>query len=177
MATIGLISNLLTDEQRKKVDLVEERLDSRGIFTRFRVEDQTVFDAFLLMDLIDRHEHDGLICFLKDVERSGGAPASCNLEPQGSGTASYKVGDRTSARWLSFSYVYRHLDRKGVREEADLILRLIPGMYSWRDRWDRDGLKKMCAGIRPAISTIAKFYGCSPKPDPRMVILSGKYSE
>ena len=52
----GLTSNLLTEEQREKVSLCEERLDSRGIFTRFRVEDQTVFDAFLLSDLIDHHE-------------------------------------------------------------------------------------------------------------------------
>ena len=172
--TTGLISNLLTEEQRKKVGLTEDRLDSRGIFTRFRVEDQTVFDAFLLMDLIDRHEHDGLVCFLRDVERGGTSPASANLEPGTGGTVSHKVGDRTSARWMAFSYVYRNLDRQGVRAEVDAILQIIPSMYSWRDRWDAKGVKRLCASVRPAIPHIAKFYGCSPRSDPRTVILSKK---
>ena len=172
--TTGLIFNLLTDEQREKVGLTEERLDSRGIFTRFRVEDQTVFDAFLLMDLIDRHEHDGLVCFLGDVERSGTSPASANLEPGTGRTVSHKVGDRTSARWMAFSYVYRNLDRQGVRSEVDAILKIIPSMYSWRDRWDAKGVRKLCSSIRPALGPIAKFYGWSPRSDPRSVILSRK---
>jgi hypothetical protein len=172
MATIGLISNLLSEEQRGKVALKEERLDSRGIFTRFRVEDQTIFDAFLLHDLIDRFEHDGLICFVADVEKSGAFPSGINMESTGK-TASYKVGDRVSARWMSFSYVYRFLERKGKRREADIILSLIPSMHDWRKRFGKRRIGTVCQEIKPALAAIAVFYGCRPGADPRELIRRG----
>ncbi|HHZ81652.1 MAG TPA: hypothetical protein EYN64_02855 [Flavobacteriales bacterium] len=171
----GLTSNLLTKEQREKVSLCEERLDSRGIFTRFRVEDQTVFDAFLLSDLIDRHEHDGLVLFVDDVERSGASPASCSLEPSTYRTASYKVGDKVSARWMGFSYVYRFLDREGLGVEANYLLKLLPIMYDWRAKLDQLGLKRVCAKIRPVIGPLSSFYGCrAGDGGPLAVIKSGK---
>ena len=172
MATSGLISNLLTEEQRKKVGLKEERLDSRGLFTRFRVEDQTIFDAFLLHDLINRFEHDGLVCFVTDVEKSGAFPSGQNMESV-SKTASYKVGDRVSARWMSFSYVYRFLDRKGRRREADIILGLIPMMHDWRMRFGKKRMGIVCGEIRPALEPISHFYGCRPRRDPREIIRRG----
>lgn len=175
MIKSGLISSLITKEQREKVSLCEERLDSRGIFTRFRVEDQTVFDAFLLADLIDHHEHGGLILFADDVERSGASPASCSLEPSTYRTASYKVGDKISARWMGFSYVSRFLDREGLSSEADYLFRLLPIMYSWRDKLDNLGLKKVCANIRPVIGPLSRFYGCKAgESGPLAIIKSGK---
>lgn len=171
----GLTSNLLTEEQREKVSLCEERLDSRGVFTRFRVEDQTVFDAFLLSDLIDHHEHGGLVLFADDVERSGASPASCSLEPSTYRTASYKIGDKVSARWLGFSYVYRFLDREGLGVEANYLLKLLPIMYNWRSKLDDLDLKRVCAKIRPVIGPLSSFYGCrGGDGGPLAVIRSGK---
>tara|TARA_R110002051_G_scaffold234297_4_gene295861 strand:+ start:1169 stop:1606 length:438 start_codon:yes stop_codon:yes gene_type:complete len=143
------------------------------VFTRFRVEDQTIFDAFLLRELISRFEHDGLVCFVADVEKSGAFPSGQNLESV-SRTASYKVGDRVSARWMSFSYVYRFLDRKGRKGEADIILSLIPDMHNWRSRFGKKRIGVVCEAIRPALEPISHFYGCRPRSDPREIVIRGR---
>lgn len=169
MVRNGMISNLLTEEQRKKVALREERLDSRGVFTRFRVDDQTVFDAFLFYDLIDRPSHEGLLCLVSDVEKSGAFPSGINFDAV-SRTVSYKVGDAVSSRWMSFSYVYRHLERKGLSREANIILDLVPVSHSWRLRFTKDLLVSICKEISPALPVISQFYGCQGREDPRDII-------
>ena len=167
--TRSLIYDLLTESQRENRELREEKLDSRGIFVRYRVEDQTIFDAFLLRDLITRMEHDGLIAFANDVERSGCSPASCSLEPK-ERTVSYKVGDKLASRWLAYSFVYRMLERRGVKKEADIILSIIPSMYDWKAKFGEDKLPEICESIRPSLPVIAKFYGCVHREDPRDII-------
>lgn len=168
--TNGLISSLLTEEQRDKVRLGEESLDSRGVFRRFRVEDQTIFDAFLLMDLIDRHEHEALNCLLADVEKSGCCTPSCGFEPRFGSTVSHKVGDKTASRWMAWSSTYRALERMGHRSQVDTILDLIPVMHDWRSRFGKRSIALIFSNIKPAIPAITKFYDCSPRIDPRVII-------
>ena len=172
--TNGLISSLLTEEQRDKVRLGEESLDSRGVFRRFRVEDQTIFDAFLLMDLVDRHEHEALNCLLSEVEKSGCSTPSCGFEPKFGSTVSHKVGDKTASRWMAWSSTYRSLGKMGCRAEIDVILDLIPMMHDWRSRFGKKKIAVIFSYIKPAIPVITRFYDCSPRIDPRNVILGNR---
>jgi hypothetical protein len=166
----SLIYELLTEEQREKFDLREERIDQKGIFTRYRVEDQTIFDQFFCLDLIDRHEKDAIDCFLNDFERGGCNLSSASLEPDVVVSSSSKVGDRLSSKWMAFSSSYREMARRGCQGEMDIIIGLIPVMYSWRTSFTESKIKSICVSIRPALPKLCRMYRCEPKRDPFSMI-------
>ena len=66
----GQISDLdlLTPEQRRKVLLVGEALDTKGVVRIFKVKDQTIFDYLYMLDMIDTSQHEAAHHYLLALE-------------------------------------------------------------------------------------------------------------
>jgi hypothetical protein len=170
-AMAGTIFDVLSKERKSKAVVVVEHLDELGVVRRLRVNDQSLFDAFLVYELISRSEHEGSIYFLEDLERAGVFPASVDLG-KASYTPSYKVGDAVSARWMAFSSAYRFACSDSGRVSANHLMALIPNIYSWNFTVGKSNLRTRAKRIRGALGSLAKFYGCEGREDPRELIRS-----
>jgi len=164
----GLISELLTGEQRKKVALVEEALDRRGIFRRFRVEDQTLFDALFVAGLLERSQQEAAHCFSAALEKSGVYPASLNLDAVVR-TPSHCVGDVLGSRWLAFSRAFRFIVRDCGEEPADHLMRVMAYTHRWRD-FGRKIFPRIVDVVSDPLWSLADYYHCREATDPRKMI-------
>ena len=164
----GLISDLLTEEQRKKVALAEEALDRRGVFRRYRVEDQTIFDALFIQDLIERPQHEAAHCFSSALEKSGMYPASLVIDAVVR-TPSHCVGDLLGSRWLAFGRAFRFVVKRCGEDQAERLMREMAFSYRWRD-WGRKRFNAVVEVVADPLWALADFYGCREDRDPRKLI-------
>ena len=167
--TGGLRSDHLTREQFKKLNLAEESIDSRGSSVRLKVQDQTLFDALFVADLIGRPLHEAANCFMESLEKSGAFPASVNLAPSFRLPA-YAVGDAMGARRMVFSRAYRFMLRECGKVDADYLMGLMSDCYSWRERIKRSNLPYISSRLVNSLKSLSKFYGCFDQGDPRDII-------
>tara|TARA_B100000586_G_scaffold250167_1_gene208526 strand:+ start:5084 stop:5620 length:537 start_codon:yes stop_codon:yes gene_type:complete len=166
----GTLSELLTEEQRKKFRLVEEALDRRGIFRRFRVEDQSIFDALFVAKLIERPQHEAARCFSDILEKSGVYPASLNIDVVVR-TPSHCVGDMLGSKWLTYSRAFRFMVKHAGEEGADNLMRVMAHAYCWRSLGRRD-FKEIAALVSKPLWTLADYFRCRGLRDPRKVARS-----
>ena len=166
----GILSELLTEEQRKKFRLVEEALDRKGIFRRFRVEDQSIFDALFVASLIERPQHEAARCFSDTLEKSGVYPASLNIDVVVR-TPSHCVGDMLGSKWLAYSRAFRFVVKHAGEEGADHLMRVMVRAYSWRE-FGRKGFEEIASVVSQPLWALADYYQCRNARDPRRVAKS-----
>ena len=164
----GVISELLTEEQRKKVSLGEEAIDRKGIFRRFRIEDQTLFDALFIEGLLERPQHEAAHCFSDTLERSGMYPASLNLDPIVH-TPSHCVGDLLGSKWLAFSRAFRFVVKRCGDGPADRLMKEMNLSHRWRE-WGRKRFPVVKGVVSDPLWALADYYGCREGGDPRRMI-------
>lgn len=171
MTTGGKIFEALSPERRKKSSIAADDLDESGVVRRLRVNDQSIFDVFLISELITRGEHEAAIRFLSALESSGLFPASFDIE-KASTTPSYKVGDAISSRWMAFSGAYRFVCRDSGHESVGSLMKLIPHAYNWNMTLRKSNLESVAKRVQAALGSLAKFYRCEEREDPRDLIRS-----
>jgi hypothetical protein len=165
----GLISTSLTKEQRKKFKIEEEILDRRGVIRRFRVADQTIFDALLCAEIIVRNQHEAAEHFMETVEKTGCYPSSISVFESTSNLPSYAVGRALSQRWLAFSGVYEYLNKCCGKRSANYMIKMMDNLYSWRERFGTKDLVKVGERVSKPLEVLAEYYNCVEK-DPRTII-------
>ena len=168
----GQISDLdlLTPEQRRKVLLVGEALDTKGVVRIFKVKDQTIFDYLYMLDMIDTSQHEAAHHYLLALEKSGVYISSVNMEAT-SNTPSYAVGEKLADRWLAFSGANRHIIKKCGDVSADTLLRVSVNIYYKPE--SKKILRTMVRLISQPLRELASFYQCV-KTDPRSIARKNK---
>jgi hypothetical protein len=154
---------LLTPEQRKKVSIVGEALDTKGIVRIFKVKDQTIFDYLYMLDMIDTAQHEAAHRYLEALEKSGVYISSVDIEAV-SNTPSYMVGEKLADRWLAFSMANRFVIRECGEAGADALIRISDDPYSKPESKHR--LELIVRAISEPLKELARFYQCK-KSDPR----------
>ena len=167
--TPGLISNSLTEEQRRKFRIEEERMDRRGVVRRLRVSDQTIFDALFVAEIIGRPQHEAADCFMETIEKTGCYPSSVSEFDATSRTPAYAVGDALGSRWMAFSRVYRYLETSCGVPDAEYLMKVMPDVYGWRERIGKKRLSRVGKRVAAPLQALADYYDCSEQ-DPRAVV-------
>ena len=151
-----------------QVSLAEEALDRKGIFRRFRVQDQTIFDALFLSGLIKRPQHEAAHCFSSTLEKSGMYPASLNIDAVVR-TPSHCVGDLLGSRWLAFGRAFRFVVKKCGEDQANRLMREMEFAYRWRE-WGRKRFGPVSEVVQGPLWALSDYYGCVERTDPRKLI-------
>jgi len=169
--TTSLSKALLNEDQRGKFVLESEGLDLRGIVSRNRVVNQTIYDVMFLEELIERAQHEAADCFADSLCKSGCSVGSVNLESL-SHTPAYKVGAKISERRMAFSSAYRFVVGECGEDLADRLMRVIDKPYSF-PRYNPDQLKYVrCVSdlLQDTLWSLASYYCTDSIVDPRKVI-------
>ena len=169
MMTGGLLSNSLTPEQKKKFLLEEERMDRRGVVRRYRVSDQTIFDALLVEEIIIQAQHEAADCFMETMERTGCYPSSISNFEATSRTPAYAVGGAMGQRWLAFSRAYRFLEKASGVSDAKYLMKVMCDVYGWRERVGKEHLPLVGERLAGALTALVDYYDCS-REDPRILV-------
>ena len=166
----GTIFDVLSPERKSKSSVVLEDLDQKGLVRRVRIDDQNIFDALLVAGIISRSDHEGSVLFLDDLERSGVFIQSVDIN-KASHTPSYKVGDAVSSRWLAFSSAYRWMCQEVGDDAANDLMRSIPIIHNWKTAVGKNGLEIVGERVKLGLESLARYYRCSGRRDPRDIIL------
>lgn len=169
MMTAGLLSNSLTPEQRRKFRLEEEKMDRRGVVRRYRVSDQTIFDALLVDEFIAQPQHEAADCFMETMERTGCYPSSISEFEATSRTPAYAVGGAMGQRWMAFSRAYRFLERASGKTAAKYMMKIMSDVYGWRETVGINRLSEVGERVSAPLLALAEYYGCA-REDPRMLV-------
>ena len=154
---------LLTPEQRRKVSIIGEALDTKGVVRIFKVQDQTIFDYLYMLDMIDTAQHEAAHRYLAALEKSGVYISSVDVEAV-SNTPSYMVGERLADRWMAFSMANRFVIKHCGDDGADALIRISVDVYYKPE--SRSKLRAIVRKISQPLRELARFYQCR-KADPR----------
>ena len=154
-------------EQASSRVFVSEDVDIRGLVKRHRVADQTLFDAMLLMEMIDQSHHEAAHLFLDALTQSGAVLNGMDPEP-GIRAPAYSVGNSMADRRMAFSGPFRKMVDDCGDEVASYTMSLYSRIYDYRDTISDIGYAAEMA--RPCLVSLASHYGVNGRRDPRKIV-------
>ena len=114
--TYPLLIESGTDEYRSKKNIKIEKIDTKGIFRRSRVLDQTKFDELFLDDKIDRYQYSAADMYLNLMQVSGCFLRSPSLN------GGVKTGFRESANLMAARIMAISSARDILRKHGEACL-------------------------------------------------------
>lgn len=114
--TYPLLIESGTDEYQSKKNIQIERIDSRGVFRRSRVLDQTKFDELFLDDKIDKYQYSAADMYLNLMQVSGCFLRSPSL------SGGVKTGFRESANLMAARIMAISSARDSLRKHGEACL-------------------------------------------------------
>jgi len=155
-------------EQTSKRGFVSEDVDIKGLVRRNRVVDQTIFDAMLLMEMIDQSHHEAAHLFLDLLVKSGAMTSGINPDP-GIRSPAYAIGNLMGDRRMAFSEPYRKVVSDCGDDDASMMMDIFGGtIYSYPESMEELG--GLAKSMTCCLSSLSSYFGTSGVRDPRRVI-------
>ena len=170
-STTSTTFDLLNEEQEKRFDLVSERMDYKGIVSRNKIANQTIYDVMLINGLIEQPQHEAMFLFLDSVARSGAYVASVSFEATSRDPAQ-NAANRISERRMAYSAPFRFMVEDSSRDGAAFLMKSTDYLYfiPVSRKESKVYSSWIAEGVIAPLWSLVKFYGLEKKRDPRSMI-------
>jgi hypothetical protein len=171
VSTTSTTFDLLNPEQRKKFDLVSERVDYRGVVHRNKIENQTIYDVMLVNGCIEQPQHEAMFLFLDAVSKSGAYVASVSWDDLYRDPAR-NAANRMSERRMAYSEPYRFMVEDCGQGNAAFLMETMNHLYFIPESKKEARIYSSWIAESASYSlwSLVKFYRLEKKRDPRSMI-------
>jgi hypothetical protein len=150
----------------------DEAVDQKGLVTRKRINNQTIFDQMLILGLITLPEHEAAHLFIEALSLSGTSIPSVDMKAFG-GSPFHKKGDSIAEKRMIFSNAYRHMAESVSEDDIRIVMSYCHKPYDFP--LGEQILKPIAASVSSGLSALARHYKIGNTTDPRKIIRNQVY--
>lgn len=165
-------NDFLNESQSAKRSTTSEKVDSKGLVSRQRVVNQTIFDQMMIKFLIEQPQHEAVHIFMESISKAGGSIPSVDLERVETGPV-HKAGDNMADKRMIFSAAYRAMSHLNSEDACKAVMHLCSRPYDIPS--NMESIQVIAEMISPPLWSLAKHYGIHLRRDPRRIINSIMY--
>ena len=162
-----ILHDLPPKEQLAKRGVVSEDVDLGGLVKRYRVVDQTIFDAMFLREMIEQSCHEASHMFISDLVESGAIISSSSSEP-GVRVPASVVANAMAERRMAFSAAYRRVESDCGEADASYLMGICGDCHTYPKSLKK--LVQTAIRVGGALDSLSRFYGVSDRRDPRGIV-------